>query len=133
MAKRNKPTFHCKSNAQKKAIAASYARKAEKKKSRHISAPYPHFRYYKKSGHPALIVGEQKGEKVDKNGKKREVEEYRYRKVMHGGKEGGRNNEIIYPNPNPKDPEPMGIAKRVRHDEKENFEEKPLPWKYPKN
>lgn len=100
--------------------------------TKRIEAPYPHFRYYKKSKHPALIVGEQKGKKTDSNGVERDTDEYRYRKVMHGGKEGGRNNEIIYPNPNPKDPEPMGIAKRVRHDKKDNFEEKPLPWKYPK-
>lgn len=109
-----------------------HSTKKKGKKSENISAPYPHFRYYKKSKHPALIVGEQKGKKVNENGTIRHTEEYRYRKVMHGNKEGGRNNEIVYPNPNPKDPNPMRIAKRVRHDEKENFEEKPLPWKYPR-
>lgn len=97
-----------------------------------VEAPYPHFRYSKKSKHPALIVGEQKGKKVDINGNEHTTEEYRYRKVMHGEKEGGRTNETVYPNPNPKDPKPMRIAKRVRHDDKEHFEEKPLPWKYPK-
>lgn len=45
---------------------------------------------------------------------------------------GGRNNEKIYPNPNPKDDKPMYIGKRVRHDDKDNFEDFPLPWKYPK-
>jgi hypothetical protein len=95
------------------------------KKSIRIEAAYPHFRYYKKSNHPALIVGEQT--KKDNPS----VEEYRYRKVMHGDKEGGRNNEIVYPNPDPNDPEPMKIARRVRHEEKENFELRPLNWKYP--
>ena len=51
---------------------------------------------------------------------------------MHGETEGGRTNETVYPNPDPSDPDPMRIAQRVRHDDKENFNEKPLPWKYPK-
>ena len=97
------------------------------KREKRVEVPYPHFRYYKKSKHPALIVGEQKGVKKEK-----EIEEYRYRKVMHGETEGGRTNETVYPNPDPSDPDPMRIAKRVRHDDKENFNEKPLPWKYPK-
>lgn len=83
---------------------------------------FPHFRYYKKSRHPALIVGEQKTNAI---------EEYRYRKVMHGKKDGKRTNECVIPNPNPKDPDPMYIGKRIRHDRKQAFEEKPLPWIYP--
>ncbi len=90
-----------------------------------VEAPYPHFRYYKKSKHPALIVGEQKD-------KETKVDEYRYRKVMHAEKDGKRNNEKVYPNPDPKDKEPMYIGRRVRHDKKESFNEKPLPWKYSK-
>ncbi|MBR1676955.1 MAG: hypothetical protein IJ706_06590 [Clostridia bacterium] len=81
---------------------------------------FPHFRYYYKSKHPALIVGEQP------------VDEYRYRKVMHSDKDGKRNNEKVYPNPNPKDKNPMYIGKRVRHDKKKYFEDMPLSWKYPK-
>ena len=124
MSKKKKPHFHCKTEAQKKAIKRSYAKKAEQKRT---EAPYPHFRYYRKSKHPALIVGEQTANKNNKT-----VEEYRYRKVTHSQIEGGRNNDMVYPNPNPKDTEPMYITKRVRHDEKDNFENKPLPWKYPK-
>lgn len=90
------------------------------KSPKHVSAPYPHFRYFKKSRHPALIIGEQP------------VEEYRFRKVMHGERDGGRPNEMVFPNPNPKDLKPMYIGKRVRHDKKENFNETPLPWKYPR-
>lgn len=113
-------------------IRRNYTQKTAQKKNsvqktERIEAPYPHFRYYKKSKHPALIVGEQKGVKNEK-----EIEEYRYRKVMHGETEGGRTNETVYPNPDPDDPDPMRIAKRVRHDDKENFEEKPLPWVYPR-
>lgn len=114
--------------AQKRAmIRRKVTESARKKKksgnSKRVEAPYPHFRYYRKSGHPALIVGEQKTGDVD---------EYKYRKVMHSERDGNRPNEKVYPNPNPKDPEPMYIGKRVKHDEKKRFEEKPLPWKYPK-
>lgn len=94
--------------------------RAAKKNGKHVPASYPHFRYYKKSKHPALIVGEQP------------VEEYKYRKVMHSEKDGSRTNEKVYPNPNKKDKKPMYIGKRVRHDKKSNFEPQPLPWKYPK-
>lgn len=114
--------------AQKRAmIRRKVTESARKKKksgtSKRVEAPYPHFRYYRKSGHPALIVGEQKTGDVD---------EYKYRKVMHSERDGNRPNEKVYPNPNPKDPKPMYIGKRVKHDEKKRFEEKPLPWKYPK-
>ena len=80
---------------------------------------FPHFRYYRKSKHPALIIGEQP------------VEEYRYRKVMHSEKDGKRSNEKVFPNPNPRDKRPMFIGKRVRHDKKSNFEKDRLPWIYP--
>ena len=114
----------CTSEAEKKAIRRFYAIQRAKEKQARVEAPYPHFRYYRKSGHPALIVGEQKTEQ--------NVEEYKYRKVMHGEKDGKRTNELVYPNPRPGDPDPMYIGKRVRHDEKDNFEPRPLPWKYPK-
>lgn len=81
---------------------------------------YPHFRYYRKSKHPALITAEHS------------KDEYKYRKVMHSEKDGKRSNEKVYPNPDPRDKRPMYIGKRVRHDKKKNFEDKPLSWKYPK-
>ncbi len=93
-----------------------------RKKNRSYSVrreTYPHFRYYKRSGHPALIVGEHS------------PKEYKYRKVMHSSKDGKRNNERVYPNPDKRDKEPMYIAKRVRHDEKNAFEAHALSWKYP--
>lgn len=43
---------------------------------------FPHFRKYKKSNHPALIVGEQKGKKTDNQGKERETDEYIIPKQM---------------------------------------------------
>lgn len=96
-------------------------RYSEKKpKPRREKETFPHFRYYKKSKHPALIIGEQP------------VDEYKFRKVMHSEREGGQPNEKVYPNPNPKDPKPMYIGKRVRHDKKTQFESYKLPWNYPK-
>lgn len=79
---------------------------------------YPHFRRYRKNGHPALIVGEHS------------EQEYKFRKVMHSDRDGRHLNEKVSPNPNRYDKEPMYIAKRVRHDRKGAFGEK-LPWKYP--
>lgn len=79
---------------------------------------YPHFRRYKKNKHPALIVGEHS-----------EIE-YKYRKVMHKDRDGRHLNEIVYPNPERGDPNPMYIARRVRHDKKVLFGKK-LPWVYP--
>ena len=51
--------------------------------------------------------------------------------IMHGEKDGRHRNEKVSPNPNPKDPRPMYIGKRVRHDEKKNFSTWKYPWKYP--
>ncbi len=90
----------------------------------HIKASYPHFRYYKKSKHPALITGET----TEYN----RGLEYKYRKVMHSAKDGRRANECVTPNPNPRDKEPMYIGKRVKHDVVGAFEDNPLPWEYKK-
>lgn len=84
-----------------------------------IEAPYPHFRNYKKSGHPALIEGEYS------------ESEYSYRKVMHGQRDGRHLNDEVTPNPKTGDPDPMYIGRRVRHDDKKYFGN-PLPWEYPK-
>ena len=73
-----------------------------------------------------LIVGEMSSSKCNVT-----VEEYRYRKIMHAEKKGRHLNEKIKPNPDRSDPNPMYIAKRVRHDEKKNFAKIPLPWMYP--
>lgn len=94
-------------------------KKKSSPKVKKTKTTYPHFRYYRKSNHPALITAE------------RSKDEYNYRKVMHSEKDGKRTNEKVYPNPDPKDKKPMYIGKRIRHDKKKNFEDKPLPWKYP--
>lgn len=87
-----------------------------------VEAPFPHFRLYFKSGHPALIVGEQNVGKGD---------EYKFRGVSHN-KVKGRGSDTVKHNPNPNDKKPMIIEHRVRHDEKKFFSPKPYPWKPPK-
>jgi len=97
-------------------------RKKKNKKTQRKET-FPHFRHYLKGRHPALIVGEQADEE--------EREEYRFRKVMHSDHDGKHLNEKVFPNPNPKDKEPMYIGKRVRHDLKKFFSGR-LPWLLPK-
>ena len=81
------------------------SQKSSKGRSKKVELEfYPHFRYYRKAKHPALIIPE------------RSSDEYNFRKVTHSPKENGRNNDKYFPNPNPLDPEPMYIARRVRHD-----------------
>jgi hypothetical protein len=80
---------------------------------------YPHFRQYLPSGHPALVTAEHS------------PIEYKYRKVTHSERENRHVNEKVYPNPNPRDPAPMYIVNRQRHDSKKRFGSR-YPWKYPK-
>lgn len=89
-----------------------------KKQKTNKKETFPHFRYYKKSKHPALITAEYS------------KDEYKYRKVTHTEKDGRHSNEKVYPNPDPKDSRPMYIGKRTRHDKKENFSNWKYPWKY---
>lgn len=94
--------------------------KKKKKSGMRQKETYPHFRKYKPSNHPALIVGEYSSK------------EYLYRKVMHSEKDGRHLNEKVSPNPNPLDKRPMFIAKRERHDKKDNFSTWKYPWTYKK-
>lgn len=89
------------------------------KKRQPVKETFPHFRYYKKSGHPALITAEYS------------EKEYKYRKATHSDREGRHLNEKLEPNPNPADKKPMYLVKRERHDKKKYFGER-LPWKSPR-
>lgn len=84
---------------------------------------FPHFRFYKKSNHPALIVGERLSNKV---------EEWDFRKVSHSERDGRHRNEKVFPNPDKTDKKPMFITKRIRHDSKTNFSSWKYPWIYKK-
>ena len=85
---------------------------------------YPHFRQYKKSGHPALI------ELLTKHNKTGE-DVYGYRDVTHSKYRGRHMNQEIDPNPDRTDPKPMYIRKGRKFDSPENFSDLPLPWEYP--
>ena len=74
-------------------------RKNEKK-----AETFPHFRPYKKSGHPALILGEEK-------------DDYRFRRVTSSEKSGHHRNEKI--------------VKQQQTDKKIYFGKR-YPWKLPK-
>lgn len=79
---------------------------------------FPHFRPYKKSGHPALILGEEK-------------DDYRFRRVTSSEKSGHHRNEKIEPNPDKRRNTPMYIVKQQQTDKKIYFGKR-YPWKLPK-
>lgn len=78
---------------------------------------FPHFRLYYKSNHPALITGEYS------------KDEWQYRKVLHGEKDGRNAVDTISPNPDLNDPTPMHIVRRKRHDKKIFFSKWQYGWK----
>jgi hypothetical protein len=84
---------------------------------------FPHFRLYKKSNHPALIIGERIP-----------TDEYNYRKVTSAERDGKKLNEKVEPNPDKTKSTPMYIVKRIKHDAKKHFSSDIFPWAYlPKN
>lgn len=80
---------------------------------------FPHFRRYKKSGHPALILDE-------------ENDDYLFRRVTSSEKSGHHKNEMIFPNPDKRRSTPMYIVKNRQKDKKKFFSKSKYPWKYPK-
>ena len=81
---------------------------------------YPHFRHYKKSGHPALILSEEKNDR------------YKFRRVTSSEFSGHHRNEKVEPNPDKRRKTPMYIVKQRQVDEKKHFSEWKYSWKYPK-
>ena len=73
-----------------------------------------------------LVIDEERSIN-NKNSKEEDM--FVHREAIHTKK---KDYEEILPNPDPSDPNPMYIGKRVRHDSKSRFEKDPLPWKYPK-
>ena len=76
---------------------------------------FPHFRYYFKSRHPALILKEEDSEK------------YRFRRITTSELSGHHKNEKVDPNPDRTRSTPMYIVKAEQTDKKKRFS----PWKYP--
>ena len=81
---------------------------------------FPHFRHYKKSGHPALILSEDTKDK------------YKFRRVTSSEYSGHHRNECINPNPDSRRKTPMYIVKQRQSDYKKNFSSWKYPWKFPK-
>lgn len=105
----------------KKKKSASVKRKP-KKREVFVDAPYPHFRFYRKSGHPALILKEVN-----------EGKDYLFRRTSHEDSVARKSGyEVLEKNPNPNDPKPMFIERRKRRDRKIAFYRIPLNWKYKK-
>lgn len=90
------------------------ARKSESAKKE----KFPHFRRYNKSGHPALILDEEK-------------DDYLFRRVTSSEKSGHHKNEKVFPNPDKRRSTPMYIVKNRQKDKKKYFSKKKYPWEYP--
>ncbi len=92
----------------------------KKKKACNSKPKYPHFRFYKRSKHPALILESKQ-------------EDYRFRRVTSSEKSGHHKNEKVEPNPDKRKSTPMYIVKAVQTDKKKFFSDWIYPWKYSKN
>lgn len=123
MANKKKPTFHCKSKAQKKAIAASYAKKADKKKD--FPKEFPFWARLKISkNRPTLVIDE---EPVMDKKKKEMVDGYVHREVIHTK---SSDYEEVSPNPDKTDKSPMYL-KRPRKLPKVLFKPHEGNWQVP--
>ena len=97
-----------------------YKKKKSSSKPKKTKEKFPHFRHYKKSGHPALILSEDTEEK------------YKFRRVTSSEFSGHHRNERIEPNPDKRRKTPMYIVKQRQSDYKKNFSTWKYPWKFPK-
>ena len=97
-----------------------YKKKKSSSKPKKTKEKFPHFRRYKKSGHPALILSEDTNKK------------YKFRRVTSSEFSGHHRNERIEPNPDKRRRTPMYIVKQRQSDYKKNFSTWKYPWKFPK-
>ena len=95
-----------------------YNKKSSPKKEK-TKEKYPHFRHYKKSGHPALILSEDGTDK------------YKFRRVTSSEFSGHHRNESVSPNPDKRRKTPMYIVKQRQSDHKKHFSTWKYPWKFP--
>ena len=98
----------------------SYKKKKSSSKPKKTKEKFPHFRLYKKSGHPALILSEDTDEK------------YKFRRVTTSEFSGHHRNECIDPNPDKRRKTPMYIVKQRQSDYKTKFSKWKYPWEFPK-
>ena len=108
---RKKPRFHCKTEAQKKAIKISYARKAQnsliEKDSSTFPTKFPFWARLKiEKRRTTLVIDET----IEANKKTQKVEEhFVHREVIHPKGDGSnvKGYELIKPNPDPLDEKDM--------------------------
>ena len=93
--------------------------KKPSQKAKKAVEKFPHFRHYKKSGHPALILSEESDDK------------YKFRRVTSSEYSGHHRNECVEPNPDKRRKTPMYIVKQRQSDYKKNFSTWKYPWKFP--
>ncbi|MDE6474347.1 MAG: hypothetical protein K2L70_04545 [Clostridia bacterium] len=121
--------FKCKSEEQKRAIKASYARKAERekkqivKKTDQFPKKFPFWARFKPNkNRPTLVIDE---EKVKRKNSDIIDDCFVHRESIHGSDKNrkyieSKDYEEIYPNPDPNDPDPMYL-KRPQKDLKNKF------------
>lgn len=106
------PKFHCKSEAQKRAIRASYAKKAEKEK-KELPKKFPFWARFRMSKQRTTLVID---EEPVVNKKTQKLEDgYVHREATHTAKS---EYEKIYPNPDKSDPDPMYLKRPRKHPKK---------------
>ena len=81
---------------------------------------FPHFRYYIKSKHPALITNES----IDKK-------QYEFHGITSYPYDGKHRNIKVIPNPDTTKKSAMYIKRRKKYDDKKMFKNK-YEWKVPK-
>lgn len=110
MGKKKKPRFHCKTEAQKKAIKIAYAKKmqqqAVEKKSKEFPDKFPFWARLKISKKRTTLVIDEE-QIIDKKTKKVE-DAFVHREATHTEK---KDYEKIEPNPDPTDTKPMYLKR----------------------
>ena len=116
---KKQPKFHCKSDAQKKAIRKSYAVKAKQKPSPNVEPAvngkkdfpkkFPFWARLRISKNRTTLVID---EDIALDEKKKTVDGYVHREATHTA---GKGFEKIEPNPDKNDPEPMYLKSPRKH------------------
>ena len=115
---KKKPRFHCKTEAQKKAIRANYAKIAQEKSVDKETSAFPtKFPFWARlkisKNRTTLVIDET----TEENKKTKKVEEhFVHRESIHPNEDGSnvKGFEIITPNPDPDDERPMYLKRATK-------------------
>lgn len=115
---RKKPRFHCKTEAQKKAIKISYAKKVQetpvKKEASTFPDKFPFWARLKINKNRTTLVID---ETIEENKKTKKVEEhFVHRESIHSNEDGSnvKGFELVTPNPDPDDERPMYLKRATK-------------------